>query len=284
MNTLPATLAEMSPVAFAELMAERFPQPEPVNERAARSPSIANLVAALATAQGAFPLIPRDRTVTVQPKPKRKPDGTEYWPQPYSFNYAPLATVLDKVRPQLAANGLALTQSVVPDGKGESVRTVLYHSSGEFLANETPLFVGSSDNQSQGYASGLTYARRYGVTTLLCLAADDDDDANGTDDDEADRQRMNAGRGGKGPNKPAPQREPVRQPEARKAADKGEAKAPPAADGAPLAAGPQRLLDAKMKAAGLTPEQVTERFGVVTMANLNATLAELSDLANKAAE
>src|SRR5690606_32371024 len=143
-------------------------------ERAARSESIAQVAAALAAAQGEIPTIPRDRTVTIQPKPKRKQDGTEYWPQPYSYTYTPLPTILEKVRPALAKNGLALTQSVVVvNDKGhEAVRTMLLHSSGEFLANETPLFVAGGDNASQGYASGMTYARRYGVTALLCIAAD----------------------------------------------------------------------------------------------------------------
>lgn len=48
----------------------------------------------------------------------------------------------------------------------------------------------------------------------------------------------------------------------------------------PLGAGPKRLLDAKAKAAGLSPEEVDARFGEVTMANLNAVLSALTDLAN----
>lgn len=239
-------------------------------ERAARSESIAQVAAALAAAQGEFPTIPRDRTVTIQPKPKRRQDGTEYWPQPYSYTYAPLPTILEKVRPAMAKNGLALTQSVVVvNDKGhEAVRTMLLHSSGEFLANETPLFVAGSDNASQGYASGMTYARRYGVTALLCIAADDDDDAEAAGD--AEPQRLNAGRKPQGKAAPA-------TPQAK-------AKAPPQdqqqGPATPLSAGPQRLLEAKAKAAGLTLEEVAQRFGEVTMANLNDTLTALTELAN----
>lgn len=247
-------------------------------ERAARSPTIAQLVTALAAAQGAFPLIPRDREVKVQPR--KRDDGT--YPPPYFFTYAPLATILEKVRPALAANGLALSQSVVVvNEKGhEAVRTVLYHASGEFLANETPLFVGKADNASQGYASGLTYARRYGVTTLLCIAADDDDDAGGTEDDDADRQRANAGRNGpRGSNKPAG-KPPVQQPQERKPQDLDKERSP-AAEGAPLAPGPKRLLDAKAKAAGLDEAGLAAKYPQgITMANLNTVLAELSALAN----
>lgn len=230
------------------------------------SPTIAKVAAALAAAQGEFPLIPRDRTVTVVSR-KQREDGSR---AQYTFSYAPLATVLEKVRPALAKHELALTQAVVPDGKGESVRTVLIHSSGEYLANETPLFASASDNASQGYASGLTYARRYGVTTLLCVAADDDDDGNGTDDD-AGRERVNAGRAPQGrtrPAKPAPA-----MPQARSDA------AP-----APLSDGPRRLLEVKAKAAGLTVEEVEARFGPVNMGNLNATLAALAELAGGGAE
>lgn len=239
-------------------------------ERAARSESISQVAAALAAAQGQFPLIPRDRTVTVRPRARKGQDGNSYQPPSYSFTYAPLSTVLEKVRPALAEHGLALTQSVVVvNDKGhEAVRTMLLHSSGEFLANETPLFVAGSDNASQGYASGMTYARRYGVTALLCIAADDDDDAEGVGD--AEPQRANAGR----------------QPQAKAApaTPQARAKAPPQdqqqGPATPLSAGPQRLLEAKAKAAGLSLDEVRDRFGEVTMANLNDTLTALADLAN----
>ena len=55
---------------------------------------------ALAKAQGEFPPIPREKTVTV----KTKTGGS------YSFAYAPLDAILSACRPVLAKNGLAITQ------------------------------------------------------------------------------------------------------------------------------------------------------------------------------
>lgn len=144
------------------------------------SASIVNIATALAQAQGGFPTIPRDRLVRVT----MKSGGS------YTFRYAPLETILEKTRPHLAKAGLALVQAIVAepvDGGGvvEMLRTTLVHSSGEWLACDVPIFHGTGDNKSQAYASGVTYSRRYGVTLLLCVAADEDDDGNGGDQDGA---------------------------------------------------------------------------------------------------
>lgn len=236
------------------------------------SDSIAQVATALAAAQGEFPLIPRDRTVTVRPRARKGQDGQQYQPPAYQFSYAPLPTVLEKVRPALAKQGLALTQSVVTiNDKGhEAVRTMLIHSSGEWLANETPLFTAAGDNASQAYSSGMTYARRYGVTALLCIAADDDDDAEGAGEGEQ-RQPVTAGRkpqgngNGGGKTVATPQEKPASQTSGQQGA------------GTPLAQGPQRVLEAKAKSVGMTLDQVAAEFGEVTMANLNEVLGKLGE-------
>lgn len=137
------------------------------------SDSFAQIATALAAAQGAFPPIPKDRSVTV----KMRSGGQ------YTFSYAPLDTIIEKTRKPLAENGLTILQGVVTDDKGaDYLRTMLVHSSGEWFSNDTPMFTAGGENASQGYASGMTYARRYGYSAILCLAADDDDDGNGNDD------------------------------------------------------------------------------------------------------
>lgn len=232
------------------------------------SDSFAQVAAALAAAQGAFPVIPRDRTVTVTSKRQRE-DGSR---ASYTFTYAPLSTILEKVRPVLAKHDLALVQSVVADDKGaEAVRTMLVHSTGEWFANEIPVFTSGADNASQAYASGLTYARRYGVTTLLVLAADEDDDGNGNEDGQR-VQRQPRQQGGKPYRGSFPSSKPADAPQQPQAKDA------PAGNGE-LGPGPRRLLEAKAKAAGLTLEQVVERFGEVTMANLNDVLRQVGELA-----
>jgi hypothetical protein len=130
------------------------------------SESITQLAGALALAAGAFEPIVRDKHVTV-----RKKAGGEY-----QFAYAPLESVVQSVRPALAANGLVLLQSVVPGEKCDFIETRVMHASGEFISNDTAVLV--MEDGPQAYGSAITYARRYGITTLLCLVADEDDDGN----------------------------------------------------------------------------------------------------------
>lgn len=132
------------------------------------------LPAALAKAQGAFEQIRRDKTVTVTMKAGGR----------YTFAYAPLESILRAVSGALAANELSLSQRVVENAKGQQcVETILLHSSGESLSNQTQIFI--NGDGAQAYGSALTYARRYGVTLLLCVSADDDDDGNAAEGNDA---------------------------------------------------------------------------------------------------
>jgi hypothetical protein len=141
------------------------------------SESIGKVAAALSTAQVGFKPIARDKTVRV----KSQRTGQEY-----TFSYAPLETIMAAVREALGANRLALTQSVVVDAQGhEQLRTLLIHESGEFLANHMPILV--AERGAQAYGSAVTYARRYGITQLLCITADDDDDANAAEGNDVQR-------------------------------------------------------------------------------------------------
>jgi len=136
---------------------------------------------ALAKAQGEFAQVIRDKTVTVMMKSGGR----------YTFSYAPLESILHAVVPALSKNGLALTQAmVVVDGK-DYVETTLRHLSGQSISNRIPLFV--RDDGPQAYGSALTYARRYGVTLLLCISADDDDDGNAAEGNQATTHAQRGG-------------------------------------------------------------------------------------------
>lgn len=156
------------------------------------SESFAALAAALATASADFEPITRNRTVTV----KLRSGGS------YDFTYATLDEIVRSVRPALAKNGLVLVQSevetevnvygdagVIVDVIRERVmETRLVHSSGEWIANTTPIMVSKdADNAAQAHGSGMTYSRRYGVTALLCIVAEDDDDGNAAGTGEVTR-------------------------------------------------------------------------------------------------
>lgn len=141
-------------------------------------PDYSLIYAALAAAQGAFPIIPRDKTVKVT----MKSGGT------YTFAYAPLDTILAAVRPHLAANGLAVMQTMESD----HVWTIITHASGVQI-KLAPVKVLQTESGPQALGSALTYARRYSVTLALNLAADEDDDANGAQGNKAEKQNKGAG-------------------------------------------------------------------------------------------
>jgi hypothetical protein len=94
----------------------------------------------------------------------------------FKNKYADLAAVLDAIRLPLAANKLSVTQTTEIRAGGLALVTTLRHSSGQWVASEYPL---PSGVRPQELGSALTYARRYSLSAIACIAADDDDDAEG---------------------------------------------------------------------------------------------------------
>lgn len=95
----------------------------------------------------------------------------------FKSKYADLPAVIDAVRPALTKHGLSVTQVTrIADG-GMVLVTTLHHASGQSLSGEYPLPVG----KPQEMGSALTYARRYSLAAICCIAADDDDDANASE-------------------------------------------------------------------------------------------------------
>lgn len=89
--------------------------------------------------------------------------------------YADLNSVREAVIPALNALGLILLQPMVTVGDKEYIQTQIIHSeSGESVTSNT-LIVCKSMSDPQAYGSGISYARRYGITSLLCIGAEDDD-------------------------------------------------------------------------------------------------------------
>lgn len=132
------------------------------------SPSTAQVCAALASAQGKFRNPKRTKTATVRPR-----DGGAG----YTFAYAPLEEVVDAVKDGLAENGLSRQQYLFRADDGMFwLKTVLWHSSGEWMSGDYPVMY--SKESAQGFAGGVTYAKRNGLSLLLGLAAEDDDDGN----------------------------------------------------------------------------------------------------------
>jgi len=92
----------------------------------------------------------------------------------YKNKYADINSILDAIVPTLNANGIVVLQPHVHvDGKN-FVKTILLHESGESLEGFTEIIY-SKTNDAQAQGSGITYARRYGLQSMVSVGADDDD-------------------------------------------------------------------------------------------------------------
>jgi ERF superfamily protein len=95
----------------------------------------------------------------------------------FKKNYADLNSIREVSIPALNAHGIsALQPTCVVDGKNY-VETVLLHESGEFISSLTEIVV-DKPNDAQRHGSGLSYARRYALQSIVNIGAEDDD-ANG---------------------------------------------------------------------------------------------------------
>lgn len=95
------------------------------------------------------------------------------------FRYAPLASGLDIVRKTLGKHEIATVQTTSIDGAAGMVNltTTLAHSSGEWIAFEWPVCPLAEVSIPQRMGVALTYARRYGLFTLVGIAGENDLDA-----------------------------------------------------------------------------------------------------------
>ena len=92
--------------------------------------------------------------------------------------YPTLTSIVEACDQSLARHGLTYSQPVVQTSAGPALRTVLMHlETGERIESECPLLFDSSGriNPMQALGSAITYARRYGLESLLGLMRDDDD-------------------------------------------------------------------------------------------------------------
>lgn len=92
----------------------------------------------------------------------------------FKSRYADLNAIREACMPVLARHGLSVVQPTVTiDGK-KFVETLILHESGEYMGGHTEILaIKETDAQAQG--SGISYARRYGLQSLLCIGAEDDD-------------------------------------------------------------------------------------------------------------
>jgi hypothetical protein len=96
-----------------------------------------------------------------------------------SFRYASLASGLDIVRKILGKHEIATVQTTEIDREVGLIRlrTLLAHSSGEWVASDWPVCPVSETAAPHRMGAALTYARRYALFTLVGIAGEDDLDA-----------------------------------------------------------------------------------------------------------
>jgi hypothetical protein len=96
-----------------------------------------------------------------------------------AFRYAPLSSGLDIVRKTLSQHEIATVQTTSIDESVGIVRlsTVLAHASGEWIASDWPVCAIAETATPHRMGAALTYARRYGLFTLVGIAGEDDLDA-----------------------------------------------------------------------------------------------------------
>ena len=94
----------------------------------------------------------------------------------HQYSYADLPTILEVINPLLAKHGLGFTQLL----QGNSIQTVLFHvETGETIESltEIPTDEASRMNIFQSAGSGISYFRRYAISSMLGIVTDVDTDA-----------------------------------------------------------------------------------------------------------
>lgn len=144
-----------------------------------RSEQLNELAAALSKAQAEIANAAKSRS-----RPFEKGSNVK-------IGYSTLADVWDACRKPLTANGLSVIQQPLPHPEGSvMLRTLLLHSSGQFVESELTLPV--RDHSAQAYGAALTYARRYALSAMVGVAPDDDDDGHSANGSAPQRPRQQA--------------------------------------------------------------------------------------------
>jgi hypothetical protein len=95
----------------------------------------------------------------------------------HNYQYAQLDQVLAIIKPILSRHGLGIMQT--PSGKIEegclTLKTVIFHESGQHLVEQFQIPIPQGRNITQDFGACLSYARRYSILSLFSLAQEDND-------------------------------------------------------------------------------------------------------------
>jgi len=107
----------------------------------------------------------------------------------FRSRYADLSACVEAVVDSLNNNGIYLLQKNYDCADGVMVETVFVHESGEMLECGIVHFP-AVKHDPQGYASALTYARRYSLMAACGIAPEDDDGNAGSKPVKANQSAM----------------------------------------------------------------------------------------------
>lgn len=92
----------------------------------------------------------------------------------FRSKYADLSACVEAVIDALNNNGIYLMQLTDEHENGVKVSTVFIHESGEQISGGA-LYMPAAKHDPQGFASALSYARRYSLMAACSIAPEDDD-------------------------------------------------------------------------------------------------------------
>lgn len=93
----------------------------------------------------------------------------------FKSTYADLPTVMEVVKEPLNEAGIIVLQPAsYHDGKNFITTTLVHADSGEWMSSETEV-VCTKANDPQAFGAAQTYARRFGLQSMLFIPAEDDD-------------------------------------------------------------------------------------------------------------
>lgn len=92
----------------------------------------------------------------------------------FKSKYADLGSVMEACKEKLNKQGIVVLQPIITNQNGVCVETILLHESGEYISGKMQIVCKEANNpQAQG--SAITYARRYGLQSMVFIPGEDDD-------------------------------------------------------------------------------------------------------------
>ena len=102
--------------------------------------------------------------------------------QGFGYTYADLPKIFEEINPLMKKHGLGFTQLINTKDGVNYLATVVFHvESGEQIESNCmiPYVQLKTMNDFQSFGSGVTYFRRYCLSSMLCLVTDKDTDTSG---------------------------------------------------------------------------------------------------------